>query len=442
MPQHEGHRIASVAPGSIAAELGLEAGDILLAIDGRPVIDRIDYEMFCAEESLRLTVRDHRSGQESVCEVEKDSFEDLGLAFDDYLMSPQRSCANRCPFCFVDQLPGGLRESLYVKDDDWRMSFLAGNFVTLTNVPDVELARIVERRVSPLFVSVQATEPALRNELLGNDRAGRIMHQLRTLADAGLRFHAQFVLCRGRNDGQALERSIEDLIALFPAPISAAVVPVGLTQHRKGLADVQPYDCASANALLDQIERWQERCLRDLGTVLIHAADEFYILADRPYPSAERYEGYPQIENGVGMLRKFEDELDEAIAEGFVPPGRASGQRFLIATGRSAEHWLRKQAARAAAHTGAAADVIGIDNDFFGRSVTVAGLLAGCDLLRSLRQKALSDYAAVLIPDTMLREGEDVFLDGMTLADLQVQLPIPIRAIPTLGESFLQALSG
>ena len=427
-----------VEPNSIAEEIGCEAGDELLRINGHIIRDMIDYEYFSDGDALEIEVRNGRDGEEISIEIEKEEGEPLGFVFDSPLMSPQRTCANHCLFCFVDQMPDGLRETLYIKDDDWRTSFLYGSFVTLTNVGERELQRMIDRGVSPLYISVQATEPALRAKLLGNARAGQLMGQLRKLANGGIRFHAQLVLCHGYNDGEALVRSLQDLWSLYPAVLSVACVPVGLTEYRDHLPDMQLYTKTQAQAVLDCIETWQRRCMSEQGTHFVYPSDEFYVIADRSTPKASDYEGFPQIENGVGMMAKFEAEFEQALAA--LPKQTARGKRYTLATGESAYPWLKKIADRAQKHTGAQLDVLCIQNDFFGESVTVAGLIVGQDLIRQTQSRIRGEK--LIVPRSMMREGEDVFLDHMTLQQVQQKIPVPICAIETDGETFLRTMAG
>ena len=432
-----GQHIDSILPGSIAEELGIESGDWLIHIDGERIIDRIDYTFLSSQSEFLLGIRNQRDNEVIEIEIEKGDDEFLGLIFDDGLMGPLRTCANKCLFCFVDQMKPGLRESLYVKDDDWRMSFLMGNFVTLTNVSERELERIIRRHISPLYVSVQATEPSLRCRLLGNSRAGELMHQLRRLADAGVQFHAQFVLCPGINDGEALERSFSDLFSLGRAVLTAAVVPVGLTRFRKGLENVAAYNQKTATEIVERVERWQKRAMDEQGRHFAFASDEFYILSGREVPESKVYEGFPQIENGVGMIRKFSDEYQLALSE--IPEGTARGKKYTLVTGTSAKNLIETKARRVVERSGADIEVIAIRNDFFGQSVSVAGLVVGGDIQKQLAGKELGD--AVLIPDTMLKDGEDIFLDGSSVEELADALQTPVIPLANDGASFVYGLA-
>ena len=427
------HRIQRVEPGSLAARLGLAAGDRLVSIDGQNVIDLIDFQALCCASKLRLVVE--RGGKRTEYAIEKDDYEPLGLEFEGQLMGGVRNCCNNCVFCFVDQLPKGARRTLNVKDDDWRLSLMMGNFVTLTNVGPRELDRIIARRASPLYISVHATDPELRAKLLGTPRGAGIMDQLTKLARGGIRFHLQAVVCPGFNDGEALDKTIQDLAALHPAALSLALVPVGLTAHRMGLAELRPFDTESSAKLIDQVDSWRGRLWGSIGTGFVQAADEFYLMAGRPFPDEADYEGYPQIENGVGMCRLLEREFDEAYRADDLT---AHPARLIIACGVSVAPFLEKLV-REHPLPGVEAKVIPVENGHFGPTVTVSGLLTGRDLIRGLR-----DIRAdrVLITECMLREGDDVFLDGMTRKEVREALGLPVLPVGRRGDQLLDALKG
>jgi putative radical SAM enzyme (TIGR03279 family) len=427
------HRIQSVEPGSYAARLGLRAGDRLVLISGQRVIDFVDYQALCCAKTLRLTVE--RDGHETEYRLDKGEYEPLGLEFDDQLMRGTRNCCNHCAFCFVDQLPRGARDTLKVKDDDWRLSLLMGNFVSLTNVGERELDRIIARRASPLYISVHATDPALRARMMGTDRAAEIMRQLDKLKEGGIRFHTQAVVCPGLNDGEALTRTIRELSQMHPAAISLALVPVGLTDHRDGLTALTPFDRDGATRLLDQVDSWRARLKEDIGTGFVQAADEFYILAGRPFPDEEAYEGYPQIENGVGMCRLLEREFDEAYQTDDL---NAKPARYAVACGVSVAPFLEKLTGDHPL-AGVEVQVVPVVNGFFGSTVTVSGLLTGGDLIRGLTGIRVDQ---ILITECMLREGEDVFLDGMTLNEVERALGAKILPVGRRGEQLLNALKG
>lgn len=428
-------RIVSVDGGSLAQAAGIRAGDELLRVNGETVVDLLDYEALCADARVRLRVR--RGGEETEYDVEKDEYEPLGLNFETPLMSGMRLCCNRCLFCFVDQLPQNARPSLRLKDDDWRMSLMMGNYVTLTNVSDHELDRIIRRHASPLYISVHAMEPGLRSRILGTPRGARLPEQLKRLAGGGIEFHAQAVLCPGLNDGEALADTIEKLAAMHPAARSLALVPVGLTDCREGLHPLHKYTPEEARGVLDIAERWRERLLKKLGTRFVFPSDEFYLAAGRPLPEDGEYEDYEQIDDGVGMLRLLETEFSEAYAD--LPEERkqpGGGKTLLAACGVSAAPFLRQMFA---AHplTGLTVDVRALENGFFGPSVTVSGLLTGGDLVRGLLG---AEGAAVLISACMLRDGETVFLDDMTLEEVSRALKKPVIPVGRRGDEVLSAI--
>ncbi len=429
------HVIVDVEPGSIAEEVGIEPGDVLVAIDDQPVRDVVDYEFFCAQEELTVTVR-KPDGELLEAEIEKEEEEILGMGFENGLMSSIRCCANHCVFCFVDQMPKGMRETLYVKDDDWRMSFMMGNFVTLTNVSDRELQRIIDRQIPILYVSVHATNPEARVRMMRQPRAAKLMDQLTKLIAGGVALNCQIVLCPGWNDGDVLEQTLNDLWNLGPGVRSVAAVPVGLTGHREGLARLDTYTPEGAAKVLEQIERWQKRCFAERGTHFIFPADEFYALCDRPAPPAEVYEGYPQIENGIGMMRKFEDELHAALRSR--KKGCAKGRTVTMATGVSASRWLRRMADLVTEKTGVRCKIITVKNRFFGGTVTVAGLLVGRDLIDALSGQI--EGGRLVLPRSMLRENEDTFLDDSHLGDLGKALGCQVRAAYVDGADFVRAL--
>ncbi len=426
------HKITAVLPESIAEQLEIVPGDELVSINGQTVVDWIDYEAFCCCEEMNLVIR--RGEEEMEFEFEKDEYDPLGLQFETQLMSPLRSCANKCMFCFVDQLPENVRPSLRVKDDDWRMSLMMGSFVTLTNVSDKELDRIIARQASPLYISVHATDPKLRAQLLGTPLASKIMSQLNKLKNAGLTFHAQAVLCPGINDGEQLKKTVEQLAALHPACQSLALVPVGLTCHREGLCDLRKFTKAEARAVVDSVAQWQEKYLKKFGTSFVSASDEFYVQAGVRIPSDERYEDYPQIENGVGLMRLLETEMEYAFEEADLSSARPA--RLVDACGVSVAPFMKSLYKRFEI-PGVEVQVVPIENHFFGPSVTVSGLLTGSDLIRELKGV---DADKILITECMLREFEDVFLDDLTLEEVEKEIGVPIVKVGRSGEDLLNAL--
>ncbi len=428
------HTIIAVEPGSIADQLELRPGDKLVSVNGKRVSDWIDYQAFTSEENIDLVVE--RDGEEIEFSLEKDDWEPLGLTFDSQLMSGVRECVNRCVFCFVDQLPACARASLRVKDDDWRLSLMMGNFVTLTNVSESELQRIIDRHASPLYISVHATDMKLRAHMLGTERGALLMKQLNRLKAGGIQFHAQAVLCPGLNDGPQLEKTICDLTALYPACQSLALVPVGLTNHREGLCSLRKYTRDEARAVLDAAERWAGKCRKKYGTNFVFPADEFYLAAKRPLPPDEFYEDYAQIENGIGLMRLLETELEDAYGEAELDSARPG--RLLVATGVSVGPFM-KSLMRRFPIPGVEVEVVSIENRFFGPDVTVTGLLTGGDLVRGLAGKTAD---RVLITECMLRDQEDVFLDDMTLGEVQEKVGIPFVKVGRRGDELLAALMG
>ena len=429
------HVIVSVDPHSPAARAGIRAGDRLTRINGVVVIDFIDYQALTAQRRLRVAV--DRDGAALEFPVRKDEYAPLGLNFSTPMMSGTRLCCNKCLFCFVDQLPDCARDTMRVKDDDWRMSLMMGNYVTLTNVSDRELHRIIERRCAPLYISVHCTDPDLRTHILGTPRARRLMPQLKALSDGGITFHCQCVLCPNLNDGDALERTIRELSGL-PGALSLALVPVGLTGHREGLLGLRTYRADEARAVIDISDRWRERLLRERGTRFVFPSDEFYLQAGAPIPPDEAYEGYEQIDDGVGLLRLLETEYREAW-EALPPETRAAtpdGRPLAIACGRSAAEFIRRMVQDYPV-AGANITVYAIDNTYFGPTVTVSGLITGGDLTAQMAGTACD---AVLITEVMLRQDDQRFLDDMTLDEARQKLGRPIVPVGRRGDDLLDAI--
>ena len=421
------HTIKEVLPESIAEELEIEAGDVLVSINEQPIKDVFDYRYLSEDEEITLLIR-KPDGEEWELEIEKDAYEDLGLVFEDGLMDEYRSCRNKCIFCFIDQMPPGMRDTLYFKDDDARLSFLQGNYITLTNLSEEDMERILFYKLSPINISVHTTNPELRCKMLNNRFAGEALDKIKRFYDAGLEMNGQIVLVPGVNDGESLDKTIRDLAAYAPKMGSVSVVPVGITKYREGLTPISPFTKEGALALLAQIEAWQDKLLSEIGTRFIYAADEFYLLADRPIPPAEAYEGYAQIENGVGLLRSLEEEWMEALAAAPV----ADARHVSIITGVSAGPHLKKLTGLAMEkHPGLRIDVHMIENHFFGETITVAGLLTGQDIAAQLAGKDLG--TAAYIPKAMLRSGTEVFLDDMTVTELSEKLSTPVIAVECDG---------
>ena len=433
------HKIRAVLPGSIAEELELEPGDVLLAVNDHEIEDVFDYHYYTNEEYLTVLVR-KPDGEEWELEIEKEFEEDLGIEFESSLMDDYRSCRNHCIFCFIDQMPPGMRETLYFKDDDSRLSFLQGNYVTLTNMSDHDIDRIIHYHLGPINISFQTTNPDLRCKMLHNRFAGDVFPKIRRLADTGIELNGQIVLCRDINDGAELERSISDMTSYLPALRSVSVVPVGLSKYREGLYPLKPFDAQSAGEVIDLIESWQKKIYPQYGVHFVHASDEWYLLAGRPLPEEERYDGYLQLENGVGMLRLLKEEVEETLAE-VKPDVETPKRRVSIATGRLAGPFLKELGKRIeTVHQNVTLQIFEIRNDFFGESITVSGLITGQDLIAQLKDQDLGDE--LLLPSNMIRSGERVFLDDLTIEDAEEALGIPIRIVESGGRDLVCAVTG
>ena len=414
-------------------------GDTLVSINGHEVEDVLDYRYWSYEPRLALVLKSAESGREYSVKVKKGEGEDLGLDFEEYLMDRPWGCSNRCKFCFIDQLPKGLRKTLYFKDDDARLSFLTGSYITLTNLSEREMERICALRISPINVSVHATDPRLRAELMGNPRAADIMGPLRRLAAAGIVMDCQIVCCPGYNDREQLSRSMRELAELHPAVNSVSIVPVGLTKHREGLAPLRPFDREAACETIDRVEAYAAECLERRGSRIFWCSDELYLKAGREVPPDEYYEEYSQLENGVGLMRLLETEFLSALA--LVGPDEGEGGSFTIATGVAAAPLLEKLLQTAHKKCGKIdGKVRAIVNDFFGHTIDVAGLVTGGDLIHQLRGQELG--GRVLIPHTMLRHGEGVFLDDVTLEQAAEALGVPVEPIGGSGGELLDAMLG
>lgn len=416
----QGLEIFQVEPDSIASELGLEPGDRIVRVNGAPVRDLIDFAYLAAEESLELEVT-KKNGACWELEIEKDFDEKLGVDFGPGNFGPTIKCANKCIFCFVDQMPRHMRQTLYLKDDDYRLSFWHGNFITLTNLTDNQLRRIAGQRLSPLYISVHTTNPALREHMLGNPKAGLIMAQLKYLAGAGIEMHAQVVLCPGINDGKELERTCADLAGLWPAIRSLAIVPVGLTRYRQNVPPLRVFAQEEAARLVQWVTRRQDAFLERLEHPFVFAADELYLLAGIPVPPADRYDGFPQAENGVGLTRLFLDEW-EAVKRTL--PEAAPRRKVTLATGRLGAKILAPVAAGLNAVKGLEVSVTAVPSRFWGEQITVAGLITGQDLLARLDPEQIGDL--LVLPAVMLKKDAAVFLDGLTLPELAKRLGKPV----------------
>ncbi len=431
------HLITDVEKGSIAEELGLVRGDTLLRINGKKMEDIFDYQYLVEDEVINLLIR-HADGIEEEIEFEKDEDMDLGLTFGSSLMDEYRSCHNKCIFCFIDQMPEGMRETLYFKDDDTRLSFLQGNYVTLTNLKDEDLDRIIRYKLAPINISVQATEPELRCKMLNNRFAGDILQKIKKLADAEIPMNAQVVLCKDYNDKENLDRTISDLSEFLPYMQSLSVVPIGVTKFRDGLTKIDPFTRDEARAVLDQIHGWQKKLKEQYNNRFVHASDEWFLLAELPLPDEEYYEGYGQIENGVGMLRSFISEFDACLKE---IEGDDRVREVSIATAKLAypticyfAEELQKKFKNLKVH------VYCIINHFFGETITVTGLMTGGDMIEQLKTKELGE--TLLLPENTLKADEDIFLDDITLFDFQKTLQVPVNIVQSNGQDFIEKVIG
>lgn len=428
------HRISQVKEGSIAWELEVEPGDELLSINGETIEDVFDYHYLVNDEYLELLIR-KPSGEEWELEIEKDLEEDLGLEFENSLMDEYRSCRNHCVFCFIDQMPPGMRETLYFKDDDSRLSFLQGNYVTLTNMSDHDIDRIIHYHLAPINISFQTTNPKLRCEMLHNRFAGEIFPKVQRLYDAGIEMNGQIVLCKGLNDKEELERSIADLSQYLPHLKSVSVVPVGLSKYREGLYPLEPFTKEEAGQVIDTIEAWQKKLFPQYGLHFIHASDEWYLLAGRELPQEDRYDGYLQLENGVGMLRLLKEEITKELEK---HSGDHRQRRVSFATGHLAYPYIKKYAEQIQEKY-PNLEILGYEicNEFFGELITVSGLLTGQDIMKQLTGKDLGE--CLLLPCNLLRSGEDIFLDDIQVKTLEETFQIPVRIVEEDGRDFVTA---
>ena len=432
--KHE-HIVKTIEPGSIAEELGIEAGDKLISINDNSIEDVFDYHYLVNDEELIVLI-EKANGEEWELEIEKDYDEDLGITFEQGLMDEYRSCRNKCIFCFIDQMPKGMRDTLYFKDDDSRLSFLQGNYITLTNMSDHDVERMVQYHLEPINISFQTTNPELRCKMLHNRFAGDALKKVDKLYEGGIHMNGQIVLCKGVNDGEELERSIRDLTKYLPYLQSVSVVPVGLTKYRDGLYPLEPFTKGEAIKVLETIEKWQNKIYAEYGLHFIHAGDEWYILAERELPEEERYDGYMQLENGVGMLRLLMNEFEEAYAD---LEGDERSIEVSIATGKLAYPYLEKMIEKLQVKfPNVKVHLYWIRNDFFGERITVAGLITGQDLISQLKGKPLGDK--LLLPCNMLRDGEEVFLDDVTLDAIKDSLQVEVDIVKSSGWDFVETI--
>ena len=430
------HKIDHIEPGSIASQLGIEPGDILLSVNGVKIEDVFDYQYQINDEYITVIIR-KPDGEEWELEIEKEYEDDLGIVFDNGLMDDYRSCCNKCIFCFIDQMPPGMRETLYFKDDDSRLSFLQGNYVTLTNMKEKDIDRIIQYKLAPINISVQTMNPNLRCKMLHNRFAGEALLKMKRLYEAGITMNGQIVLCKGVNDKDELEYTLQELKAYYPQMESVSVVPVGLSKYREGLYPLEMFSREDAKEVLQTIHRHQADCMERFVSHFIHASDEWYLLAGMQLPAAEIYDGYLQLENGVGMLRLLFDEFREAISAETLGEFQEASH-ISVATGILAAPYIRILAEEfMQRHPQKNIEVFAIRNDFFGESITVSGLLTGQDLLAQLSGKQLGKK--LLLPCSLLRSGEEVFLDDMTLTELKNSLQVDIVIVNSNGQDLYDA---
>ncbi len=429
--------IFDVEKGSIAEKKGIAAGDSLVSIGKNEIFDVLDFRFWQQNTRLVLHTIDTK-GKKHTIRIKKDEYEELGLVFETYLMDKQHSCKNKCIFCFVDQLPKGMRQSLYFKDDDTRLSFLFGNYVTLTNITEHEIERIIKMHISPINVSVHTTNPELRVKMMANPNAAKALSILRRFADAGISLNCQLVLCPGINDGAELERSLEDLSKLAPALKSIALVPVGLTRHRENLYPLTPYTQESARAVIKTADEYGEIFLKEFDSRLVYCADEFYIKAKLPLPEYSYYEDFPQLENGVGLIRSMEREIDLCIED--CEDKNEKSLSVSIATGVDAAPFVKEQAEKLCAlYPNLKVQVFAVENDYFGHTITVAGLITATDIIAQLKGKELSSY--LILPDVMLRHQTDRFLDDLTVSDVEKALNLPVKVCKADGEGLFETIN-
>ncbi len=428
-------KICDIEKKSPAAKAGIKAGDTLLKINDNEIVDVLDYRFYQNDEKLTLTIL-RAKGKEKVYKIKKGEYDELGLVFDSYLMDEQHSCKNKCIFCFIDQLPHGMRDTLYFKDDDSRLSFLFGNYITLTNLTEHEIERIIKMHISPVNISVHTTNPELRCRMMNNRFAGEKLEIIKRLDDAGIKMNFQLVLVPGYNDGEELEKSLTDLSSYKNAQCIASV-PVGLTKYREGLTEITPFNKETALKVIEITDKIAKKCEERLGNRLCYAADEFYLKAGLPIPSAETYGEFHQLDNGVGMWSLFEKEAEEAIGDMEEPEGR---KRICCATGVAAYPLIKATVDKAANKWhNLKCNVYEIKNDFFGEKITVAGLLTGGDIINQLKGKDVGDI--LLVPSNMLRFEGDLFLDSVSVEELEKSLDVKVKIIEPDGYSFVEALA-
>lgn len=418
--------INRVLPGSLAEKYDIKSGDTIISINGKEIEDYLDYMFLSSGEQLRIELTDR------YVDIENDTFEPLGIEFDTLLIDSPRSCHNKCIFCFIDQLPPDMRESCYFKDDDYRLSFLQGNYVTLTNMKDKDIDRIIEYAIPRINLSVHTTNPQLRVKMLSNKNAGKIMEQIKRFAEGGLSINCQVVLCRDYNDGAELDRTISDLASFGDCIESLSIVPVGISAYRQGLCELKPFDKESSKNVIDQVSKWQRKFKEERGINFVYLADEFYIMAKEDIPDSREYDGFPQIENGVGLCASLRDEFNEAL---YAKRKIKVKSKKTVVTGYLAHDFIESLVEKTDLSK---INVYKIKNNFFGENITVSGLVTGGDIIKQLKGKDLGKY--LLIPKSMLRHDDDVFLDDTTVKDVEKALKVKVRVVNNDGYNFLNKL--
>ncbi|NLJ90775.1 MAG: DUF512 domain-containing protein [Clostridiales bacterium] len=433
------HIVFQVIPGSIAEELGIEPGDKLLQINGHEILDVFDYHYGLNDEELVLLIEKTDKSQWEF-EIEKELDEDLGIEFEDGLMDSYRSCTNKCIFCFIDQMPPNMRETLYFKDDDARLSFLQGNYITLTNLSDEDIDRIIYYKLSPINVSIHTTNKELRKKMLNNRFAGDALDKLERFYDNNITMNAQIVLCKGVNDGKELEKTIEDLSKYIPVMHSLSIVPVGLTKYRQGLSELDKFLPEDSKEVIDIVNKWQKICLKEYGTRFVYASDEWYLNAGLEIPPEEDYEGYLQIENGVGMIRSFVEEFKDEYSKIEVDGNNKNIEKEIsLVTGVLATPVIKELVNEInKKFPKINVNVYTIQNEFFGKDITVAGLITGQDIIGQLKDKELGE--TLLLPSALLKHGETILLDDLTVDDIEEALKVKVTIVNDDGKSFLLSI--
>lgn len=436
------HIVKTVEPESIAQEMEIEPGDVVLKINGQDIEDIFDYQYLIQDEYIEVLVK-KPDGEEWLLEIDKDEQEDLGIEFENGLMDEYRSCHNKCIFCFIDQMPKGMRDTLYFKDDDSRLSFLQGNYVTLTNMSDHDVNRIIKYHLEPINISFQTMNPQLRCKMLNNRFAGEALKKVDAFYEAGITMNGQIVLCKGINDGAELDFSIREMTKYHPYLESVSVVPVGLSKYREGLYPLEPFQKEDAKEVLQIIYKWQKYMYDQYGTHFIHASDEWYLLAEEPLPSEENYDGYLQLENGVGMLTllktEFREALEDEIAKAGGRPDKSKSEEMTLVTGKLAYATIKELAEELMTwFPGKKLHVVAITNEFFGEMITVSGLLTGQDIISQLKGRHLG--TRILLPQNVLRSGENYFLDDITLPQLEETLQVRADIVKSSGQDFVRTI--